>query len=305
MRQRLETALQRHPTLMAQLRRMLIESPTFAKLMWVVRGQQLVILDYPVTAKPRYGHGMPAHSGLNDLISESDVSYSAFLERALEYKAAFTDIPLRYRHVTSEPCWLNGWLPALDMVANYTLLAERRPGQYLEIGSGESTKLARRAIIDNGLPTRITSIDPNPRAEVDRLCDTVLRLRLEDANLSVFSDLQPGDFLFFDGSHRCFMNSDVTVFFLEVLPNLAKGVVVGLHDIDLPWDYSPSWAGRFYNEQYMLAVYLLTRGRSEDIIFPACYSTMTPKLETILRPLWSDPRLTGVDPSGASFWFTT
>lgn len=304
MRQRLETALQQHPALMENLRRLLTESPTFAKVMWTVRGRQLVVLDYPVTGKPRYGYGMPAHSGLTDLISENDTTYVAFLERALKYKDAFTAIPLRHRSVSSEPCWANGWLPALDMVANYTLLAERGPEHYLEIGSGESTKLARRAIIDNELSTRITSIDPNPRAEVDRLCDAVLRQRLEDADLSVFSDLRPGDFVFFDGSHRCSMNSDVTVFFLEVLPNLPRGVVVGLHDIELPWDYPPSWTRRYYNEQYMLATYLLARGGSLDIVFPARYTTVTPHLETILRPLWSDPRLNGVEPSGASFWFT-
>ena len=39
--------------------------------------------------------------------------------------------------------------------------------QMLEIGSGNSTKFARRAIRDHRLCTRITSIDPHPRAEID------------------------------------------------------------------------------------------------------------------------------------------
>ena len=183
------------------------------------------------------------------------------MERALEYREAFRAIPMRSSEITSRPIWVNGWLPAMDMLANYTVLAENDPLRYVEIGSGESTKLARRAIDERGLRTRLTSIDPHPRAEVDRLCDAVVRHKLEDADLAVFAECEPGDVIFFDGSHRSFMNSDVSVFFLEILPSLPPGVIVGLHDIELPWDYPTSWSGRFYNEQYLLAVYLLTVNR--------------------------------------------
>ena len=47
--------------------------------------------------------------------------------------------------------------------------------------------------------------------------------------------------VFFDGSHRTFMNSDATVFFLEVLPTLPAGTLVGIHDIYLPDDYPADW----------------------------------------------------------------
>ena len=108
-----------------------------------------------------------------------------------------------------------------------------------------------------GFETRIVSIDPQPRAEVDELCDRVLRVPLEAADLSVFDELSDGDVLFFDGSHRTFMNSDATVFFLEVLPRLADGVLVGVHDVFLPYDYPRDFADRYYSEQYLLAAHLI------------------------------------------------
>jgi hypothetical protein len=49
------------------------------------------------------------------------------------------------------------------------MIASKRPKQYFEIGSGNSTKFARQAIRDHGA-TRIVSIDPSPRAEIDAIC---------------------------------------------------------------------------------------------------------------------------------------
>lgn len=56
-----------------------------------------------------------------------------------------------------------------------TALAAGNPATYLEVGSGNSTRFARRAITVHGLRTRIVSIDPEPRAVVDELCDEVVR----------------------------------------------------------------------------------------------------------------------------------
>jgi hypothetical protein len=53
------------------------------------------------------------------------------------------------------------------------------------------------------------------------------------------------------------MNSDVTVVMLDIIPRLKSGILVGFHDIFLPFDYFSSWAERAYNEQYLLACCLL------------------------------------------------
>jgi hypothetical protein len=175
----------------------------------------------------------------------------------------------------------------------------------MEIGSGQSTKFAARGRRDGQLETQIMSIDPEPRAAVDELCDRVLRVPLEAADTSVFRELSDGDVLFFDGSHRIFMNSDATVFFLEVLPQLPKGVLVGVHDVFLPYDYPHEFATRYYSEQYLLAAHLLARNPALEPVLPTYYATRHPELRSVTDGVWSDPRLGGIEASGHAFWLLT
>jgi hypothetical protein len=115
--------------------------------------------------------------------------------------------------------------------------------------------------------------------------------------------LGAGDLLFVDNSHRSFPNSDVTVFFAETLPALAPGVVWGLHDILLPWDYPEEWRGRFCNEQYLLLAYLLGGGGADEILLPAAWISATPALHGLLAPLWDDAGLFGgMSTHGGGFW---
>ena len=173
----------------------------------------------------------------------------------------------------------------------------------IEIGSGISTRFARRAVSDLALRTRIRSIDPCPREDIDKICDDVVRLPVEVVDLAVFDSLDSGDVLFFDGSHRAFQNTDVTIFFTEILPRLKPGVIVGIHDIFLPYDYPPEWYGRFYNEQYLLACYLLG-GDSWRILLPNYYVSKQPDLRSILDPIWTHPALSGIWYVGGAFWMT-
>jgi hypothetical protein len=110
--------------------------------------------------------------------------------------------------------------------------------------------------------------------------------------------------VFFDGSHRVFMNSDVTTFFLDVVPRLPRGVLVGVHDVYLPDDYPPDWARRYYSEQYILAAMLLASELLEPLL-PCWYASGNDELASILAPLWNDPKLRGVAPGGTAFWATT
>jgi hypothetical protein len=130
-----------------------------------------------------------------------------------------------------------------------------------------------------------------------------VRKPLEAADLSVFSELTANDVVYIDCSHRAFMNSDVTTFFLEVLPTLAAGVVVGVHDILLPYDYPNEWADRWYSEQYLLACYLLSRWPRISVIFPSYFISQDLELKSVLAPLWDDPAMAGIETHGSSFWF--
>jgi Methyltransferase domain len=230
-------------------------------------------LDYPPAAEsvPRYGYGQPSHAGLRELLARHDTEYREALEMIGGYRSELQTIRL-HSDDPSQPSWINGYLPGLDSAAIYSFLRSRRPATYLEIGSGNSTKFAARARHDGQLDTKIISIDPSPRAEVDALCDEVIRSPFELADLSVLDRLRPGDIVFFDGSHRVFMNSDVAAFFLDVLPRLPADVLIGVHDIYLPDDYEPAVAERYYSEQYMLADYLLAGGERVSRSFPRCTS---------------------------------
>ncbi len=260
-----------------------------------------VFLEYHPKPKPRYGHGLPPHQRLYEIVNKNREVYKNYLNLFLKNQEQLLQVPKNGKSRSSSPYWINGWLPGLDAVAIYGFLSHHNPKRYFEIGSGNSTKFARQAIKDHTLQTQMTSIDPTPRAEIDSLCDNVIRRPLEDVNLEIFSQLEAGDMLFVDSSHRSFMNSDVTVLFLEILHELKPGILVEFHDILIPYDYPQLWSGRFYSEQYLLATYLLASDRFE-VVFPAAFINEDKDLKEILTPFWSEPRMSGIERHGGSFW---
>jgi hypothetical protein len=270
------------------------------ELLRLLRARQVILLEYPVHSRPRWGHGQPPHPELYALLAEQREAYAQRLRGFLALRAVLTRIPLHAGGDAAEPAWVNGYFPCLDAAALYGLLVQGNPARYFEIGSGYSTRFARRAIRDHRLRTRVTSVDPHPRAEIDALADEIVRRPLETLDLTALDGLAAGDILFFDGSHRCLMNSDATVFFLEILPRLAAGVKVHVHDVWLPYDYPPDCIRRYYSEQYLLAAYLLGKGSCADIALPNTFIDQDPALSAILAPLWQDIGLARV--SGCSFW---
>jgi hypothetical protein len=260
-------------------------------------------LDYDLNSVPRYGYGRPFHFGIHDLIEARRSHYQQLLQEFLAFTGDFVSIP-REQIRPDEPYWNNGFLPSLDIVSLHSLLCLHQPQRFLEIGSGNSTLVARRAITLRSLPTRIISIDPMPRAEVDTVCDEVHRSPVEVINPEIFEQLEAGDFLFIDSSHRTFMNSDVTMIFLDVLPVLPPGVFVHFHDIFWPADYPPVWTERYYSEQYLLACWLLAGSRL-SIELPVSFVSNDRSLSQVLAPLASRPEMQNVPLYGGSFWLRT
>ena len=219
---------------------------------------QTIHLEYKVNPIPRYGWGKPAHDLLYDIVNLNREKYHELLTTFLKYKNIFFEIKTSDTETDeNNPAWNNGHLPGLDIIAIYSLMDILKPKKYIEVGSGNSTKVAYKSIKENNLKTEITSIDPFPRANIDHLANKVIRKPFETVGFSFIFDLQENDILFIDNSHRALPNSDVTVFFLEVLPKLNKGVIVHIHDIYIPYDYPQFMTKRFYSEQYLLACYFL------------------------------------------------
>jgi hypothetical protein len=270
---------------------------------WLANPDFPVLLDYPFTPRPRYGYGRPCHPQLVDLLERGRPCYAARLRNFCALKQSLAEIPAPY--------WQQPWFTTLDAVSLYGMLCEFRPRRMIEVGSGNSTKFARRAIDDHRLGTHITSMDPQPRAEIDEICDVVIRTGLEEADLSIFDVLEPGDFLFIDSSHRSFQNSDVTTAFMDLLPRLKPGIILHFHDIFWPRDYPLEWAGRYYSEQYLLAAYLLgDAGARIEILMPDAFVCQDELLAGVCKPLldvpgvqWeSDPVSWPFGIAGGSFW---
>lgn len=266
---------------------------------------QSLHLEYRVAPKPRYGYGKPVHSLLNEIIQKNDVLYQEHLEFFLQHTGALQQIKVQGKEDNeTDPVWNNGFLPGLDIVGIYGMLAKYRPEQYIEIGSGNSTKVARKAILENDLKTKITSIDPNPRASIDHLADQVIRLPFEELpdNRFIVDLLGENDVLFIDNSHRVFPNSDAMICFMELLPYLKKGVLVHIHDIYLPFDYPQFMCDRFYNEQYMLAAFILSNPERYKPLLPNYYISEHKVLSELIAPMWNHDHLVHVERHGGSFW---
>jgi predicted O-methyltransferase YrrM len=264
---------------------------------------QTLHLEYPVEMKPRYGFGMPYHPGLVSIIGQHKEVYASWIHKALSFKAFLLQWPAKPSSGDiSLPAWNNGFLPGLDILMLYTIVASARPETYVEIGSGNSTKVVARAKKDHQLLTQIISLDPAPRAEIDQLADKVIRKPFENTDLSIFRSLKNGDIVFVDNSHRVFPNSDATVFFMEVLPKLAPGVIVHFHDIYLPADYPQDVCDRYYSEQYVLAAFLMANPDRYKTIMPCYYVSEDKELSGMVEPLWNDPAMPHTERHGASFW---
>jgi hypothetical protein len=245
----------------------------------------------------RWGYGKPLHPQITEKFEQQRVEFAELLSRFSRSGEILASVPLEGDPDSITPYWNNSFFGYLDGAALIEILIWKSPVRYMEIGSGNSTKFSRHAIKSGGLSTKIISLDPEPRAQIDALCDTSIRRRLEDCDLSLFDQLEAGDILFFDGSHRVFTNSDVTVFFLELMPRLKPGVIVHIHDIFLPLDYPPKWQRRMYSEQYLLAAMLLCPKPLFKVLLPNSFVCGDPELSSKVQSF--------LVPSGwqaGSFW---
>jgi hypothetical protein len=112
-----------------------------------------------------------------------------------------------------------------------------------------------RAVLERGLPGLTAHVE----VEAQRLA------------LATFLELEAGDILFIDTSHTVKLGGEVVHLFLEVLPRLAPGVIVHVHDIALPYEYDKRYVVDLqmpWAEQYLLQA-LLCGSPEWEVLF-AC-----------------------------------
>jgi hypothetical protein len=195
------------------------------------------------------------------------------------------------------PRWNQDWFPRLDAAAAYAMVRSLRPRRIVEVGSGHSTRFLARAVADGGLDTRITAIDPEPRASIEALPVEWLRMPVQRA--AAFPALGEGDILFIDSSHQLKPGSDVEFLMNAVLPLLPAGVRIHFHDIFLPDDYPPTWEWRRYNEQAAVASLIERNILKVDFASHVVVSRSPEKIRGVLERL---PLVPGAIES--SLWLT-
>jgi hypothetical protein len=192
----------------------------------------------------------------------------AFLDLLAEIEAWVPHL-LTMRGPAPMPRFDQDWFPRLDAAAAYAIVRRAKPHRIVEVGSGHSTRFLARAIADGDLKTSLTCIDPAPRASLEALAVDWLPFLLQDAPETCFAALRPGDLLFIDSSHVLMPGSDVDRLLNQILPLLAAGIIVHVHDIFLPDPYPEDWAWRGYNEQSAVAVML--QGEAYELLFASHY----------------------------------
>jgi predicted O-methyltransferase YrrM len=175
---------------------------------------------------------------------------------------------------------INSSFMAVDAHMYYSLIRYFKPKQIIEIGSGFSTLFANHALCQNAEKTKLTCIEPYPQSFLEELSSKnenilIIPKKLQDIDINFFSSLKADDILFIDSTHMLRTGSDVQIEYCEILPRLAPGVLIHVHDISLPKHYPSVYFDNelFWNEQYLLQAFLTFNSRFE-IIWAGNYMMM-------------------------------
>jgi hypothetical protein len=170
-----------------------------------------------------------------------------------------------------------GYGPIESQVLHCFVRSER-PGRVVEVGGGVTSAVIARAselnVADGGSASRLTTIEPFPADALRKLAGVDL---IEDycqaVPAAVFDRLGAGDLLFIDSTHAVKAGSEVLRLYLEIVPSLAKGVFVHIHDINLPYLYQRDVVTSFIDwQETTLVAALLTENQRLRVL--CCQSAL-------------------------------
>ena len=172
-----------------------------------------------------------------------------------------------------------------DALFLYFVLRHARPRRVIEVGTGWST--CAMLDVDDlflGGALEILSIDPDPsrlRARMRPGDETRVRIverPVQEVALETYDVLAAHDVLFIDSTHVLKTGSDVNHLLFEVLPRLAPGVWVHVHDIAHPFEYPREWVeeGRAWNEAYAWRAFLQYNAAFEIQVMNTCLEFLEP-----------------------------
>lgn len=171
--------------------------------------------------------------------------------------------------------WDNDGFSPGDATVLAAMLRHFRPRRIIEAGAGYSTAVmldvAERHLDP---PPAIACIDPEPQRLRSLLRGDERGLTIHEAvvqglPVEFYTALESNDVLFIDSSHVLKLGSDVAFLLLDVLPRLAPGVIVHVHDIATSFEYPLEWydEGRAWNEAPALRAFLTFNDAFEILYF--------------------------------------
>ena len=160
----------------------------------------------------------------------------------------------------------NGYYSYGDAAVLFAMTRYLKPERIIEVGSGFSSAVlldVNELFFKNSIDC--TFVDPNPDRllalarpeDLDRA--DLIKAYVQDVPLKVFQSLEANDVLLIDSSHVSKAGSDVNYLFFDVLPRLAPGVYVHIHDVFYPFEYPRRWVEErrwAWNEAYLLRAFL-------------------------------------------------
>lgn len=165
-----------------------------------------------------------------------------------------------------------------DAAVYRAMLRELRPQRIVEVGSGYSTAVA----LDEGHEVTCVELSPGRLRRLTRADDrvTLVREPVQQVPLNVYGTLGDGDVLFIDSTHVAKAGSDVCWLLLHVLPRLAPGVAVHVHDIFWPFEYHTAWLAerRDWNEAYLRHALLSGNAEWRIVLFASWLWQAHPEL---------------------------
>lgn len=218
----------------------------------------------------------------------------SLLEKLSKYSGEFLELVDSNQFDNENPAFIYQ-----DAAVYYSMIRHFKPKNIIEVGGGYSTKIASLACLKNGL-TNLTCIEPYPRDFLKQGFPGLTELieqPVQKVPTSKFKELGDSDILFIDSTHVSKIGSDVNYLFLEVLPQLNKGVIIQIHDIFLPFPFMYNWIKDlqlFWNEQYILHAFLI--GNYDFEVMFGNHYMMSKHPETLKKIFDKEPMRAG------SFW---
>jgi hypothetical protein len=159
-----------------------------------------------------------------------------------------------------------------------------RPRQIIEVGSGHTSALMLDINeFDLNSTVSFEFVEPYPELffsltkKNDRHWPIHTTI-MQEADLNIFRKLGKNDILFIDSTHVLKAGSDVFHLLFHVLPILAPGVLIHIHDIFWPFEYGSDWLqeGRAWTEAYALRAFLQYNKEFSIKLFPNALVVQNP-----------------------------